>query len=99
MIREVEVNNRHYQIDTTPICTSSRRPYPHIERFEEVPTSGVVVGALNDLLGRVTMTRIWFTVGWEEEIELAQTLGWDFSRSRAWKNLWELGRSSFRRLL
>ncbi len=79
-----------YEINTTP--EGSRYRHATIEKFMLVDLGGVWSGVLQEM-GRDPQTKIGVKMKDGEERELVQRLGWEFSRSRAWQNLWEYYRT------
>lgn len=88
MLREVKEGDYIYEINTTPEGMG-RFGCATVEKFALVDLGGVLSGVLEELLGRKSRTRIGVRMNDGEERELVHRLGWKFSRSRAWRNLWE----------
>ena len=86
MIKIVEVNGKKYEIDTTPREPSRSTIYAVISGITESPARGVVANFLRDI-GRepVTLTRHYLNDAEEQEVVLS--LGWKFSRSNQWREL------------
>lgn len=93
MIRTAEVNGQQYEIDTTPDKVMGRSVHAKIVRFEDRPASGPLANAISELIGRPSLTRHYYKVEQAEEREVVQTLGYRFSKSTAWGNLWEYWRA------
>lgn len=92
MLKEATVNGKKYEVDTTPTSPNGpfRYPFAEIYGVSESPASGVVANVLRQL-GKKPVTRVHTIVDDDEEKAIVvQALGWKFSQSKAWKNLWEL---------
>lgn len=91
MLKEAIVDGQKYEIDTIPTSPDGpfRYSYATIYGVLESPASGVLADVLRDL-GKEPVTRTLYEVSEAEKKEVVKALGWKFSRSNAWKNLWEL---------
>ena len=92
MIKDVEVNGKLYEIDTTPPKFMGRSDYAKIVRFCERPATGPLARAISEMSGKPAVRREYYEVSPEEEREVVQVLDWKFSRSNSWRNLWEYWR-------
>jgi hypothetical protein len=84
MIRDVEVKGKLYAINTTP-----KGYMATVERYE---LHGDGPAWLQELTGQSHGRRVYYETSREETVGVALALGWAFSRSNAWKNLWEWAR-------
>jgi hypothetical protein len=85
MIKEIQVKDRKYQIDTTP----EDRHYAEVLAIKETEATGALMDVLSEVIGKPMVSRIYTTPSPEEEREVVLTAGWKFSKSKAWKDLFE----------
>ena len=91
MVKDVIIDGRKYRVDTTPVSPNGPFRYSFAEVYgvSESPATGVVANALRQM-GREPVTQILTGLSDKEQATIVQTLGYSFSRSKAWRNLWEL---------
>ena len=95
MLKEVAVAGKTYEVDTTPVNTFGK-PKMFAEVYGVVYTpvnSGVIAGFLAEI-GKTPTIRIRLDIEDQEKVGVIVALGWRFSTSRAWSNLydWALGK-------
>lgn len=84
MIKEIEVNGKKYEINTTP----ENKWQAEIHRYEEVALSGTLAEVLKELNGNPVLYRNdYFEISDEETVEIAMAAGYKFSRSKQWQRL------------
>lgn len=91
MLREVIVDDQKYEIDTTPVLPNGSFHYSlaTIYGVLESPASGVIANFLRDL-GKKPVIKTRVEIDEAEKKKVVVALGWKYSRSNAWRNLWEL---------
>lgn len=88
MIKEVELLGKKFEIDTTPLSAGGfKLLHAEISEVHESPASGMIAGFLREV-GKEPMTRTLIVVSPETEHKVVLALGYKFSRSKAWRNLY-----------
>lgn len=93
MLKVAEVNGKQYEIDTTPERLMGRSVHAKIVEFVERPATGPLAAAISEMSGKPAVTRHYYKVDETTEREVVQALGYKFSKSDAWRNLWEYWRA------
>lgn len=86
MEKIVEVNNETYRVTTTG---AGLWGFAKIERLLLVRASGVMANFLREHGRDPKIILSVAQIRDEEEASVVNALGWKFSRSRAWRQLWE----------
>jgi len=89
VIQDVVIDGQKYEVNTTPSSCNGHYPFATVFGVRESPASGVIANVLREL-GKKPVTRVLVEVDRSEIQHIVKSLGWKFSRSRAWQNLWEL---------
>lgn len=83
-VKDVDISGRLYEVDV------SKKPYAAITRFELRETAyGPMAQALAELTGKPVLVRTYFVVDSQEYKDVVRALGWNFGRSRVWRDTWE----------
>lgn len=88
MLKDIKVNGQLYQINTTPIHKGFRYTFAKVSAISESPASGRLANFLREL-GKEPINRTELKVTLEEKQMVVLAAGYKFSRSRAWRNLYE----------
>ena len=86
MIKTVEINNKKYEIDTTPQSSNSfRYSYAKIYEVSERPASGRIATFLREF-GKEPVNKTLIIIEEDEKKAVVLALGRKFSKSKAWRN-------------
>lgn len=79
------MNGATYRVDTTPV----RRLHAEVVGLLKSRSAGWVGDFLREATGKESFTYTERMISKDEERDVVYSLGWKFSTSRQWRELWE----------